>query len=116
METRPVSAMETFVLLLAPLAPHAAEEMWEILGHKESLAYHPWPSFDPALLKDDEIEIPVQVNGKLKAKVVVPAEADRGDLERAAMTDGKIAALIEGKKVVKIIVVPGKLVNIVIAG
>ncbi len=116
METRPISAMETFVLLLAPLAPHVAEELWELLGHKETLAYHPWPTFDPALLKDDEIEIPVQVNGKLKAKVIVPADADRGDLERAALTDGKIAALIEGKKLVKLIVVPGKLVNIVIAG
>ena len=68
--------METFTLLLAPMAPHAAEELWQILGHAETLAYEPWPTYDPALLKDDEVEIPVQVNGKLRGRVVVPADAD----------------------------------------
>ena len=80
--------METFTLLLAPLAPHVAEELWQILGHDETLAYEPWPTYDPALLKDDEIEIPVQVNGKLRGKVVVPADADSAGIEAAARADG----------------------------
>ena len=116
MDVRPKSAMETFALLLAPLAPHLAEELWQLLGHGETLAYDPWPTFDPALLKDDEVEIPVQVNGKLRAVVVVPADADRGDLEKAALEDEKIAAQLDGKTIKKVIVVPGKLVNFVVAG
>ena len=75
-EVRPRSAMETFTLSLAPLAPHAAEELWQILGHDRTLAYEPWPTYDPALLKDAEVEVPVQVNGKLRGRVVVPADAD----------------------------------------
>ncbi len=116
METRPKSSMETFVLLLAPLAPHIAEELWQILGHTETLAYHPWPSYDAALLQADEFEIPVQVNGKVRSVVVVSAGADRGDLEKAALDDEKIQAQIAGKKIKKVIVVPGKLVNLVVAG
>jgi leucyl-tRNA synthetase len=115
MDVRPRSAMETFVLLLAPMAPHAAEEMWEILGHGETLSYHPWPTFDPALLKDDTVEIPVQVNGKLRARVTVPADADAAALEAAARAEEKVAALLEGKTIRKTIVVPGKLVNFVVA-
>ncbi len=113
-EVRPKSAMETFTLLLAPMAPHAAEELWQILGHAETLAYEPWPTFDPALLKDDEIEVPVQVNGKLRGRIVVPADADKAALEAAARSDEKIAVLLEGKSVKKVVVVPGKLVNFVI--
>jgi leucyl-tRNA synthetase len=114
MEVRPKSAMETFTLLLAPMAPHLAEELWRALGRGESLAYAPWPSYDPALLKDDEIEVPVQVNGKLRARVTVPADADQGALEAAARADERVAALLEGKTVRKVIVVPGKLVNFVV--
>ena len=113
-EVRPHSAMETFVLLLAPFAPHVAEELWQLLGHVETLAYHPWPTFDPALLKSDEVEVPVQVNGKLRAKVVVPADADRGDLELAARRDEKVAGLLAGKAIRKVVVVPGRLVNFVV--
>ena len=83
-EVRPKSAMETFTLLLAPMAPHLAEELWQILGHEQTLAYEPWPTYDPALLKDDEVEIPVQVNGKLRGRVVVPADADGDAIEAAA--------------------------------
>ena len=75
-DVRPKSAMKTFTLLLAPMAPHLAEELWQILGHEHTLAYEPWPTYDPALLKDDEIEVPVQINGKLRGRVVVPADAD----------------------------------------
>ena len=114
-EVRPRAAMETFTLLLAPLAPHAAEELWQILGHDQTLAYEPWPTYDPALLKDAEIEIPVQVNGKLRGQVVVPADADGTQLEAAARGDERIAALLEGKTIRKVIVVPGKLVNFVVA-
>jgi leucyl-tRNA synthetase len=100
--------------LLAPLAPHTAEELWQLLGHDQTLAYEPWPSYDPALLKDDEIEIPVQVNGKLRGKVVVPAGADGAQIEAAARGDERIAALLEGKTIRKVVVVPGKLVNFVV--
>ena len=114
MEVRPRTAMETFTLLLAPLAPHAAEEIWQILGHDRTLAYEPWPAHDPALLKDEEIEVPVQVNGKLRGRVVVPADADGAQLEAAARRDERIAALLEGKTIRKVVVVPGKLVNFVV--
>ncbi len=112
----PRSAMETFTLLLAPLAPHVSEELWEVLGHGETLAYHPWPTFDPALLRDEEVEVPVQVNGKLRSKIVVPAEASKDVIEAAARRDERIAALIEGKAIRKVVVVPGKLVNFVVGG
>ncbi|MBX6311413.1 MAG: leucine--tRNA ligase [Isosphaeraceae bacterium] len=115
MEVRPKSAMETFVLLLSPMAPHLAEELWQVLGHDQTLAYHPWPGYDPALLRDEEIEVPVQINGKLRSRVTVPAGADRGDLEKAAREDERIAALLQGKTLRKIIVVPGKMVNFVVA-
>jgi leucyl-tRNA synthetase len=115
-DIRPKSAMETFTLLLAPMAPHLAEELWELLGHEETLAYAPWPTFDPELLKDDETVIPVQVNGKLRVRVVVPSNADRGDIEAAAWADERIKALLAGKTLRKIIVIPGKLVNFVVDG
>ena len=113
-EVRPKAAMEAFTLLLAPMAPHIAEELWEVLGHASTLAYEPWPTFDPALLVDDEVEVPVQVNGRLKVRVVVPAGAGAEQLEAAALADEKIAALIAGKPIRKTIVVPGKLVNFVV--
>ena len=112
-EVRPRSAMETFTLLLAPLAPHAAEELWQVLGHEKTLAYEPWPTFDPALLKDDEVEIPVQILGKLRGKVVVPADADAQAIEAAARADDRIAAQLAGKTVRKVVVVPGRLINFV---
>jgi leucyl-tRNA synthetase len=111
---RPKSAMETFALLLSPMAPHVAEELWQVLGHDRTLAYEPWPTYDPALLKDETVEIPVQVDGKLRGRVVVPAGADRAAIESAARADERIAALLEGKTVAKVIVVPGKLVNFVL--
>jgi len=112
-EVRPKAAMETFTLLLAPMAPHLAEELWQILGHESTLAYEPWPAFDPALLKDDEVEIPVQILGKLRGKITVPADADQQAIEALARGDARIAALLEGKTVRKVIVVPGKLINFV---
>jgi leucyl-tRNA synthetase len=100
--------------MLAPMAPHMAEELWQALGHGETLAYEPWPSYDPALLRDDTIEIPVQLNGKLRGRITVPADADREAIEAAARADQRIAPVLEGKAVRKVIVVPGKLINFVV--
>jgi len=113
-EVRPRAAMDAFTLLLAPMAPHLAEELWEVLGHGPTLAYEPWPAFDPALLKDDEVEIPVQVNGKLRAKITVPAAAAAEEIEAAARSDEKIVAQLTGRTIRKTIVIPGKLVNFVV--
>jgi len=113
-EVRPKAAMKTFTLLLAPMAPHLAEELWEILGRTETLAYEPWPSFDPALLIDDEVEIPVQINGKIRAKITVPTGMNAGALEAAARADVKVMSHLEGKTIRKSVVVPGKLVNFVV--
>lgn len=111
---RPRVVMEKFVLLLSPFAPHIAEELWQALGHRQSLAHEPWPEFDPALAKEDTIEVPVQINGKVRSKVNVPAEHGQDGLEAAARADERIAELLAGKQVVKVIVVPGRLVNFVV--
>jgi len=111
---RPKVAMEQFVQLLSPFAPHLAEELWQQLGHSQTLAYEPWPAFDEALIKEDTVEIPVQINGKLRGRIVVAADADAAALEAAARADAKIAELLVGKTIVKTIVVPGKMVNFVV--
>jgi leucyl-tRNA synthetase len=116
LEVRPRSVLEPFVLLLAPYAPHVAEELWKALGHSPTLAYEPWPKFDAELAKADEIEIPVQVNGKLKARLKVPAEIEDKDLEAAALADETVKAQIAGKTVKMVKVVPRKLVNVVVVG
>jgi leucyl-tRNA synthetase len=110
------SVLNTFVLLLSPFAPHLAEELWRALGHAQTLAYEPWPAYDELILKADEVEIPVQINGKLRGKVTVPAEVaqDARALEKAVLTDEKIQALLSGKTIKKVIAVPGKLVNLVV--
>ena len=113
-DVRPKSAMETFSLLLAPLAPHLAEELWELLGHANTLAYEPWPTYDPALLVDDEVEVALQLNGKVKGRASVPAGSDAAALEAAARADPAFAALLAGKAVRKVVAVPGKLVNFVV--
>jgi leucyl-tRNA synthetase len=90
-----------------------AEELWERLGHTRSLAYEPFPEADPALLVEDTVEYPVQVNGKVRSRVVVPADADPATVEAAVMADEKVQALLDGKAPKKVIVVAGRLVNIV---
>ncbi|MBI3412242.1 MAG: leucine--tRNA ligase [Planctomycetes bacterium] len=112
---RPRSVLRTFVLLLSPFAPHLAEELWRSFENSETLAFEAWPTYDEALLKADQIEVPVQINGKLRGKLQVRADIDPAALEKAALADEKIKALLEGKTVRKVIVVPGKLVNIVVA-
>ena len=111
---RPKSAMEAMTLMLSPLAPHISEELWQLLGHSESLAYAPWPVCDEAMTVDDTIEVPVQVNGKVRSKVSVAADAAKDDMLDAAKSDPKIAEALSGKQVVKEIVVPGRLVNLVV--
>jgi leucyl-tRNA synthetase len=111
---RPRAAMEKFVLLLSPFAPHMAEELWQALGHKQSLAHEQWPEFDPSLVKEDSIEVPVQINGKVRAKITVSADAEAAQLESAAKADPRIAELIAGKQIVKVVVVKGRLVSIVV--
>jgi leucyl-tRNA synthetase len=101
-------------LMLAPFAPYLAHELWEMLGETTSLLRAPWPKYDPALAKEDEIEIPVQINGKLRSRIVVPADAVENDVRARAQADEKIGTMIAGKQIVKVIVVPGKLVNIVL--
>lgn len=111
---RPRQTMSQFILLLSPLAPHIAEELWHLLGNQQSLAYEPWPKFDPALLVLSEIEIPVQINGKVRGKISVPADLDAEGLQEAALKNEKIAEMMAGKEIVKKIIVPGRLVNFVI--
>jgi leucyl-tRNA synthetase len=106
--------LRTLVLLLAPFAPYLAAEIWEELGEEGAVLRAPWPKSDPALAKEDEIEIPVQVNGKLVTVVRVAAEAGTKDIETAAVADEKVKNRVAGKNVAKVIVVPGKLVNLVI--
>lgn len=107
-------AMGQFVLLLAPFAPHLAEELWSLLGRSDTLAYESWPVYDEALLVENTLEIPVQVLGKLRGKITVPADADKASILQAAKADPKVVSYIEGKTIVKEIYVPGKMVNLVI--
>jgi leucyl-tRNA synthetase len=113
-EARSKSVLSQFVQLLSPFAPHIAEELWNVLGHPQTLTYEPWPTYDPALLVEDTIEIPVSVNGKLRAKIMVAANIDKDGLETAARADETIQKNLDGKTVVKVVVVPGKMVNFVI--
>ena len=101
-------------LLLAPMAPYLAHELWEMTGEKGNLLKAPWPKYDSALAAEEEIEIPVQINGKLRSRVVVPADASDDQVKQAALVDEKVQAAVKGKQVVKVIVVPKKLVNIVV--
>ncbi len=106
--------IKKFVLILAPFAPHLCEELWERLGHTTSIAYETWPAYDESLLVEDSIEIPVQVNGKLRGVVIVPTNAPKDDILAAAKADAKVSAHLDGKTLVKEIFVPGKLVGFVV--
>jgi leucyl-tRNA synthetase len=113
-DPRPLAILEPFVLLLAPFAPHLAEESWELLGHSQTLAYEPWPEFDAALLVETEVEIPVQLNGKVRGKIRISAGADQAAAQEMATADAKIAENLSGKQVVKVIYVPDRLLNFVV--
>jgi leucyl-tRNA synthetase len=105
---------EALILMLAPLAPHIAEEMWARLGHAASLAWEPFPAADESLLVEETVEVPVQVNGKLRAKIVAPAGADGPTLESLARADEKVVAALGGRELRRVITVPGRLVNFVV--
>ena len=109
-----MEAQRTIALLLAPMAPYLAHELWEMTGETSNLLKAAWPKYDAGLAADDEIEIPVQVNGKLRSVVVVPAEASEDQIKQAALADEKVRAALAGKQVVKVVVVPKKLVNVVV--
>ena len=110
----PRQFLETFVLCLAPFAPHLGEELWEVLGHDRSLAYEPWPKYDASALVEDEIEIPVQVLGRLRGRVKVPVAATPAEMEAAAKACADVAKFLEGKTIVKVIAVPKRMVNFVV--
>ena len=116
LSVKPRAAIEPFVLLLAPFAPHLAEELWQVLGHQRSLAYEPWPSYDPAYLVEDTVEVPVQVNGKLRTTLTVPVDISDADLQTRALADERVRSAMAGKDVKKIILTkpPRRLVNIVV--
>lgn len=105
--------IEGFVKMLAPIAPHIGEELWSKLGHEESITYQPWPTYDEALLVDDEVEIVVQVNGKLRAKMKIAKDTSKEEMQEIALSNDNVKASIEGKDIMKVIAVPQKLVNIV---
>ncbi len=107
-------AAEKFTLCLSPFAPHLGEELWEFLGHADTLAYEPWPEFDPSALAEDTIEIPVQILGKLRGRITVPVAATPADMEAAAKANPDVARHLEGKTIVKVIAVPKRMVNFVV--
>ena len=110
----PREYLEKFVLCLAPFAPHLGEELWQLLGHSDTLAYEPWPKFDPAALVEDEVEVPVQVLGKLRGRIRVPVAATPAEMESAAKANAEVAKFLEGKTIVKVIAVPKRMVNFVV--
>jgi len=111
---RPRSILEPFVLLLSPYAPHLAEELWQALGHPETLAYEPWPTWEEALTVEAMIPMAVQVNGKVRAQIEVPADADNDMVLAIAKDHDRVKALLEDRTLVKEIVVPGRIVNLVV--
>ncbi len=114
--SRPRACLEPLVLILSPFAPHLSEELWSALGHAQTLAYEPWPAFDETHLATDTVEIVVQISGKVRGKVSVPTGADQAAILAAVKADPKIGEQLAGKQIVKEIVVPGKLVNLVVKG
>ena len=110
----PRAAVTPLVQMVAPVAPHIAEELWAKLGHADTLTFEPFPTFDESLLTDDTVEIPVQINGKVKARINVAADASKEDMEQAALDDARVTELTSGKQIVKTIVVPGRMVNLVV--
>jgi leucyl-tRNA synthetase len=109
----PAEMADRLVLMLAPFAPHLAEELWRKLGHSDTVTYQSFPDADPALLVDDTIEVPVQVNGKVRSRIMVAADADQATMEASALADPKVQAALGGNAPKKVIVVPGRMVNIV---
>jgi leucyl-tRNA synthetase len=110
----PREVAEPFVLMVAPLAPHIAEELWERLGHPDTLTYEAFPTADASLLVEESVEVPVQINGKVRARVSVATGADAAAHEAAARADARIASLLDGATVREVKIVPGRIVNFVL--
>ncbi|HXK61622.1 MAG TPA: class I tRNA ligase family protein, partial [Acidobacteriota bacterium] len=106
--------LEGMTLLLHPFAPHFAEELWELLGQKETLWDSRWPAYDPDLAREETIEIVIQVNGKIRSRFSAPPEVTREEMEALALKDDKVKAALEGKTLVKVVVIPQRLVNVVV--
>jgi leucyl-tRNA synthetase len=107
-------AVEALVLMLSPFAPHTAEELWAALGHAQSLTSAPWPAFDPQVARADEIVVPVQVNGRLRSRLTVPADASEEQLREAALADPAVQGYTAGKTVRKVVIAGSRLVNVVV--
>jgi leucyl-tRNA synthetase len=112
-DIRPHACMESFALMLSPMAPHIAEELWRVLGHSESIAYAPWPGFDQKYVEESTVEMPVQINGRVRGRIILAANATNEEMEQAALADPKVIKYLEGSAIRKVIVVPKKLINIV---
>jgi leucyl-tRNA synthetase len=112
---RPRALLEPFVLLLSPFAPHLGEELWQRLGHAESLAYAPWPAFDPAKCVEDTVTVAVQVNGKLRATLDLPRGSEQAEVQAAALADERVSRYVNGATLAKAIYVKDKLLNLVVA-
>jgi leucyl-tRNA synthetase len=108
--------VETIIRLLAPLVPHITEELWTLLGRQESLADAAWPAFDPAVASEEEITIVIQINGKVRSRITLPADEEGENIKTLALAEERIASLTAGKTIIKVVYVPKKLVNIVISG
>ena len=112
-DSLPLEYVEGFVKLIAPVAPHIAEELWNKLGHEESITYAAWPTFDEAKLVEANVEIVIQILGKVRQHLTISKDTTKEEMEKLALADPKIQELLEGKEIKKVIAVPGKLVNIV---
>lgn len=115
-EKLPKEYAEGFVKMLSPICPFITEELWRILGHEDTIKFEQWPAWDESKLVDDQVEIAVQINGKVRTKVVVAADVTKEGLEAAALAEPRVKELTEGKEIKKVIAIPGRLVNIVVAG
>jgi leucyl-tRNA synthetase len=113
-DPRPRAAIEKLVLVLSPFAPHLAEELWQLLGHAGTLAYEPWPEYDEAMIREDSIEWVIQINGKVRSKIEAPVGFDPDEVAKAARVDPRVSALLQSKVIVRVIVVPDRLVNFVV--
>jgi leucyl-tRNA synthetase len=113
-EVRPRGMLEKFLILLSPFAPHIAEELWSRLGHTGSIAYVPWPSYDQAKIRQSTVEVVLQINGKVRSKVIVNADTPEHELETLCLADETVRKHLDGKKVVRAIVVKNRLVNLVV--
>jgi len=114
METRPRAILEPFCLVLAPYAPHLAEHLWQALGHQESLMWEPFPQVDEKWLQEDLIEVPVQINGKVRSKAKVPADISEEQIREQVLADPRVQEYTEGKEIIKFVWVPGRMVNFVV--